>query len=313
MTVASTESEQRLQHSPEGLRRLTQIEEAQIHIYLEGKNGDRYYYAKILEETISCSNLKVDFHLSREISGPGEGKSKCLHFHEFLAEKQQLFSRLEGKRTVNCFILDKDIDELTGAIRQCFHIIYTKHYCVENHIVTESVVSDALAAAIGMDARSVSGEIGDQLAWLASCCECWKEWVALCVVAKVGACGIKNFGVQSQVNRSVDTPADEALVQVFIEELAVKLAIPTDQVMDRYKEALATFHHFQSVGQQDQLFKGKWYAAFLGEVGRRLGCSVDEKAIWAALSAQVRTAHPNQETFKTGMKHLIAICNSEAH
>jgi len=312
MTAGSLESEQRLQHSPEGLRRLTQIESAQIHIYVEGKNGDRYYYAKILADTVARSGLKAEFHLSREIPGHGEGKSKCLHFHDFLSEKRELVSTLEGKCTVNCFILDKDVDDLTGELRNCQHVIYTRHYCVENHIVTESDVADALAAAIGMDPQQLMMHIGDQTAWLAHCCERWKEWVALCIVAKVSDCRIKNFGVYSAVNRNITDPADDELVRQFIREIAHKLELSESTVTDRYLGALQVFRALQTRGEQDRLFKGKWYAAFLSELGRRLVGGVDEKAIWSALCGQVSTTHANQEIFKDRLTDLITLCSATA-
>jgi len=308
MTVAFSESDHRLQHSPEGLRRLTQIESAEIHIYVEGKTGDRYYYSKVLDETIRAHGLKVEFHLAREIAGVGEGKQRCLRYHDFLQASGNLVSKLDGKCTVNCFFLDKDIDELQGLLKDSLHIVYTSDYCVENHIVTESVLTEALAAAAGVDIQTVRAEIPDPGLWLSECYALWKEWVAICIFAHISKSGITNYKRLSQVNVPIDGPAEQGLVEQYVRSVGVKLAIDAQASQRGYDEALQIVEDHASQGLQGKLFKGKWFVTLLAQVSTKLTGSADEKMLWTALCSHVRTDHPQSNRYRAYVLGISGLC-----
>ena len=307
MTDRSIESEHRLQHSPEGLQRLSEMEDAQLHIYVEGENGDRYYYAKVLSGIFASHGMKPEFHLAREIRGNGEGKSRCLQYHDFLEAHNRLISSLDGKLTVNCFILDKDIDDLLGILRSSAHIVYTYHYCVENHIVKESNLADAVAAATGMDTATLQRLIPRQEEWLQTCCELWEEWTAICIFAHSSKCGLKNYARGSAVNVPIDQPADPQLVTQSVQQIGVRLALGDEDAYRKYEEALQVVREHRNAKEQDKVFKGKWYAALLSRVGMKatgLG-SFDEKMLWSSLCSQVAPTHLGSDHFRAAVGALI--------
>jgi hypothetical protein len=311
MTTAYSVSEGRLQHSSGGLLRLSQMQDARLRIYVEGINCDRNYYGQVLSSVAAEHNIKIAFTVSRDIGGGGEGKERCLRLHDELLQKNQLISQLDGMITISLFIVDKDIDDIEGKSTPSQHFLRTIHHSVENHIVRESDIVGALAATIGIDIPSASELIGDQMTWLRSCFDSWKEWIALCILNRLIQTGTINYKSRSQVNSRCNCPTDTNLVEIWLSRTHSASALSRAQVNLKYEQILLELDLLRAQDEHDKVFKGRWYAAFLAELGKALmgSNSFDEKALWAALLSHLDNGHPESEDFRRSVRTMLNSVN----
>jgi len=305
----------RLRWSQPASVRLAQMKKARLHIYVEGKLHDSYYYSKVLKDRLEIACLEADFHLARELDSVGQGKGRCLNFFRFLRDQNCLRSVLGGETTNHLFILDKDIDDEEGVLIDSPHIIYTAHYGVENHIIRESDLCNAIAATSSLDLKRVAKSLGNPNAWLDHCCEVWKDWVAVCILAKMSKCGIANYRMSSKINVPVLAATSPNLLSLQLDAIANKCARSTDVATEELRTLLQRVDERYLSGRHDTLFKGKWYAQFVSEFVKSITGvgSLDERALWAALAASVDSYNSGSDVFRRGLDRLLSYTVTEAN
>ena len=101
----------RLGHSYGGYLRTMQISSAELFIFVEGRQSDPYFYARICE-TVHGLGSRYAICLAEELPGGTGGKQALLNFYEYLRKRKALLSSLAGQRTASVFFLDKDIDDM---------------------------------------------------------------------------------------------------------------------------------------------------------------------------------------------------------
>jgi len=101
----------RLRHSYEGYLRSMQISSTELFIFVEGKQSDPYFYARICE-TVPGLGSRYEVCQAEQLPGDTGGKQSLLSFYDFLRKQKMLVSSLGGQRTASMFFMDKDLDDL---------------------------------------------------------------------------------------------------------------------------------------------------------------------------------------------------------
>lgn len=303
------EDESRLRWSQAAYLRSAQMKQAGLHIYVEGKDHDRYYYSKVLDNTVAAAGITPEFHLAREIRGTGEGKGRCLSFFSFLAGSDALVSKLNGETTLHLFILDKDIDDEQGLMIDSPYIIYTSHYGVENHIIHESDLHEAIAATCSMNVAAVKHSMPDRRRWLIGCCQLWQDWVALCILAKQCGSGYANYRLLSRVNMPYTAEASATLIDAQLLGIAGRCCTSVESIQEQFSLVSDHVSKVYAQGDHDKVFKGKWYGRFIAEHIRVLTGtdSTNERALWASLASLVDASDQGSKPFRDKLYTLLNV------
>ena len=111
----------------------------------------------------------------------------ALEFYDFLRARKALVSTFKGKKTIIGFLVDKDIDDILRRKRRSPHVVYTKYYDVENHIFAAGDLREAAASSASLNRQSLSTVMPNSAVWCKSKADIWRDWVKVCVLAKVHA------------------------------------------------------------------------------------------------------------------------------
>ena len=254
----------RLTHPYSAYIRALQMTRTQMLVFVEGKNGDVNYYAKICSVIAERNNVDYEIRMAEELPGATGGKTRLIEFHDFLRSKRKLITDFESKKTGVIFIVDKDVDDFKRTIKRSKHLIYTLYHSVENHIFNDGDLVQGVAAAASMDPNIVAYFIGNQRYWLENSAYRWLDWVKICVfINKYKIRGQANYGVSSRVNNPIFDPVDTvAHAQVLASIETSSGMIPADFVA-KYELVSRKVEILYTSGQHDFVFKGKWYSLFL--------------------------------------------------
>jgi hypothetical protein len=150
-------SDRLTRRSEESYLRAMQMSSAQLMVFVEGKNFDKYFYGNICQAVYT---EKYKICLAEEISlsnNQGEtksagGKKSLISWFKYLEQHSKLVNdNIEGKKQIVVFFLDKDVDDLLGKLIISPHLIYTKCYNIENHIFVEGDLNKAAAVIASHD------------------------------------------------------------------------------------------------------------------------------------------------------------------
>jgi hypothetical protein len=258
----------RLAHpSCAAFRRRMQMSNHTVFVFVEGWR-DRYFYDRICESICAARAVEYDVCCAHEFSGPTGGKLKLLDFFAYLRRVGSLVDDFKGKKTLAIFFLDKDVDDLLAASKLSEHIVYTKFYSIENHLVAHGDLVRALASAATLDERSVRGAFSSgNEAWRREAAEHWRDWIKLCLFARTRNLGHRcNYGVgSSRINDGAYARVDPQRLATYVADLRIAsglTAIGFQRVFDRLSRSVDRLF---DEGNHDLIFNGKWYQLFLAE------------------------------------------------
>lgn len=264
---------QRLLHSLTGHLRYMQMSRAVLFAFVEGKECDSYIYGQICAGI--CNQRQIGYELCKanQIPPHAGGKSALLTYHDFLRKRRALKTSLAGKDSIAVFFLDKDIDDLLGRLRRSRHTIYTRYYDVQNEIFLNGDLVRGCASAASLDPALLGPLLSDSRRWCAQAAQKWREWVVLCLVAYLKRIPHQcNYRMQSQVQCPKTGLVDLKKVTQLCAEMSLKSRLPAADFTAHHGSVSKRVAKMYSYGEQDRVFKGKWYAFLLDQdIGLLMG------------------------------------------
>lgn len=253
----------RLTHSPTGLLRSLQVSQFSLFGFVEGKDVDPFFYGGLCKAVCTGHGVRYRIVTARELRWQGDGKEPLLGFYEYLRKNGKLLSSLGKKVTACMFFLDKDVDDILRRRRRSPHVVYTEHYDVHNHLFLSGDLLQAAAAAAHTDPGELQGLPMFSATWCSNAASRWEDWVAMCVFSKMSGSGLPGYRLTSQINRPLNGPVDNALLEQRLQELTVALGWSRDRVDTEFERTRRYIHRYYVNGRQDVVFKGKWYCTIL--------------------------------------------------
>ena len=248
-----------------------QMSQAVVFAFVEGKQSDPYFYGQIC--AVVCNQRQIAYQICKanEIPPRAGGKKALLEFYDFLRKRKVLRTNLGGKDTVAVFFPDKDIDDIVRRCRRSRYVIYTQYYDVQNEIFLNGNLSQGCAAAASLDPARLAPLLSSSHSWCKKAAERWREWVVLCIIAALkGISQQCNYGVLSMVQSPVNGMIDASKLARRKADMERKSGMaPTDFAVF-HESVRRRVRRLYSSGQQDKVFKGKWYSILLDEDIKRL-------------------------------------------
>ncbi len=271
----------RLRHSAGGFARSMQLSRTVIWIFLEGP-GDRSFYSGVCRANPMVAAHAHRLVLVREVPRRrANGKRALIGLYRYLRRHGALLTALGGKPTVSVFFVDKDIDDLDRKKAKSEHVIYTKYYTVENHIVKEADLVRGLAASASLDEASVEGIVGNNnAAWMRAAATHWRRWVEFCMLVRrtKSLCGLPNFGVESRLHPDPYAALDSAQEATLVGAALARSALPAHRFDEAFRSVERKVQKYYDDDHVDEIFNGKWYLAFLVADAQRAAAGRDYNA-----------------------------------
>ncbi|MFI8448044.1 hypothetical protein [Streptomyces erythrochromogenes] len=263
------------------------MSQTEFFAFVEGVNIDGYVHGGNCDRALSPIGVGYRLSPADELPGEGGGKTRLKKYYEYLDGRSSLVTNFKGKTTVVVFFLDKDVDDQLGLLISTPHVIYTQFYDVENHVFDEGNVAEAVGAACSLPPNWCREEFGPQGAWQAAAAGLWIDWTRLCFLAKVlKVPGAVNYGRPSPLNTPSHEPADPMLAAKHEGDLrsSYRSATPDHD----WHSARSTVETAYSIGNWDNIFKGKWYAQILSsQIQANCPNRIDIKNLAASLVKHV--------------------------
>lgn len=301
---------QRLTHTNNAaFRRYMQLSSAKAFLFVEGKT-DRYVYSKISDSVLSGKDIPFQICLAQELPQNTGGKRSLLRFFNYLKRHNALIDDFKGTQKGSIFYLDKDVDDMCRRIKKSQHVVYTRHYSIENYFFSEGDLIHAVAAVALLTLSDVRHRFRRaNKDWQRSVAQNWKEWVKLCVFCSKRKIKYDcNYSVYSQVNNGPYTPLDAASYASRLAELERRSMLTSRGFKLSFGSVSRYIDKIYDDDNFDLVFKGKWYLPFLAHDASRIagGIQIAQSELLKALQV---TLNPNgvwADDFKNPLKILIA-------
>ena len=252
-----------------------QLSQVLVFAFVEGKDMDPYFFGQICAAV--CNQRQISYQICRadEILSNSGGKEALLVFYDFLRKQTGLNSNPWGKKTIAIFFLDKDIDDITRRRRRSRHVIYTRYYDVQNEIFLNGDLCQGCASAASLDPVRLASLLSDSHTWCKHAAQRWQDWVVLCIIAKIKSIRqVCNYRVHSKVQNPITGEVDAPRLEARVKEMAVRSGMALADFEALLESVKRKVRRYYSSGQQDKVFKGKWYSALLDEdINRLMGQS----------------------------------------
>jgi len=303
----------RLTHSNPAFKRYMQMSQrTSIFVFVEGFDVDPYFYGKLCEQVYGAAGHVYEIVGAWRFAQAG-GKTALVDFYHYLATTGSLLGTFQGKSSIALFLLDKDIDDLLHSTVSSDHIVYTEYYCVENYLFVHGDIVKAAAAASSMEERELSAAIGDPVTWRGRVASFWKDWVIFCVFAqKYRIPHQGNYRLSaSTVNKPLDSPSDPAEVQRLMHALEASSGMTHAKFQRSFRAVARLVNSFYARGQQERLFKGKWYFRLVESVvagtaaGRPYNSHGISNALHGAIGSTIDFSGPWAQNYKSRMEELV--------
>jgi hypothetical protein len=289
-----------------------QMSQTTLFAFVEGKQSDPFVFGMICSSVCDAKNVSYKICKASEVANTSGGKTALLSFHDYLRRRKALKSVLGAKTTHGIFFMDKDIDDLLRRRRRSQHVIYTRHYDVQNDIFLNGRLLQAVAAAASIDPAVLTPLLADARGWCRRAAELWKDWVVLCVVAAYQHINHQcNYRVISQVQCDRTGAPDPAKVAQMKTTMLAKSGADGVTFERTFRAIERRIHRMYNEGSQDRVFKGKWYASLLDQdLFRRWGqTGYDRKGfvskVTSALAASLRVDDPWAEGYKASVMQVL--------
>lgn len=264
------------------------MSEQEIFIYVEGWT-DRGFYSQLCEAVFSGSGSSYQIRTADEILGDSGGKQKLISLYNQLAANGGLTETFQGKKSRFVFILDKDLDDLARTMINSLHVIYTKHYHMENYPLRHCDFV-RLLCSVGNLTAAQARQIGPNAdTWCRAVAVRWKHWVELCVQSTLDGVNCRcRYRSPSQVNHD-DGRLNEAALEQCRRELATRSGLTPADCATRRQEIERVISELYEQDRQDAVFRGRWYAECLANtlsplVAPRLRHGLRERLFAAAMT-----------------------------
>lgn len=248
----------RLRHTRAGFMRKLQMHNKRVYAFVEGKNGDEYFYSKILNQALDKNDFMV-IRADELNGGRSGGKQILLEFFRYLDSAHMLnFNRKSIDRSC-LFFLDKDIDDILGSSVENDNIIYTAYYNLENFIYLYSDMSESLAACFSASEAKFVEVSGEN--WKQDFKNKWHDWSKMCVLSSLlgVSCGA-TFSTYSSINKDVIGRP----VKIQFAEHARRLRARASARGIKYIRVKRSMEdRLRQCISVDEYFNGKWYYIYV--------------------------------------------------
>jgi len=302
----------RLTHNFQDSLRAMQMSRNRIFVFVEGKVADPYFYGQVCHSVCGPAGLSYIINTPQQLKAEGGGKQILISFFEYLRRESALIGVFKGKSTGVLFFLDKDVDDFLRTQRRSKHVVYTKHYDVQNHIFAEGDLIKAVAASASLDYNEVLVCLSSSNQWGHEVAQQWKQWVALCLfVAKKKANCECNYRVTSRINNPIHGPIDQTAYSDHLQRVQIKLGLTDKQFKRAFGRISRLVDRIYALGQHDRVFKGTWYPLLLATTIRdRIRTrSIDSGGLETRLPSSTASTldfdAPWAEYFKQPLRNLI--------
>lgn len=303
----------RLHHSYAGHLRLMQMSTTQLYVFVEGKQCDPYFFAKICAATLD-SQVTYEVSTARQIPGDSGGKQTLLKFFSYLRSRSSLTTDLSGQKTACIFFLDKDVDDLQRRKKRSPHLVYTQHYDVQNYVFDNGDLTKGGAAAASVDPRRLEADLDDASQWCCHVATHWKDWVALCLQLLEDEIPCEaNYRVLSRVQTRLCGPTDQTALRSLTRDIARRTHIPVAELRRRLKTSTNKVDRYFRRGDHHRIFKGKWLGSILADDIDRImaGDPYDANGLSGRLPSAVAATLDFSETwtdnFRQPLRNIAAM------
>jgi hypothetical protein len=304
----------RLRHNERALIRTFQMSRLGIFVFVEGWK-DRYFYDRLCKIVCKQSPPIYQVRTSQELGAQNSGKASLIGFFSYLRRRKLLFHEFKGKKLAIVFFLDKDVDEILRLRKRSDHVVYTRYYCLENHLLKHVNLADLIAAAAGLDEASVLSAMGDQEAWMLNVASTWKDWIKLCLLGRVlnvnSRCG---YGRASQVNENSFGKPMAPLITQMLGEIHTASGLPTSQFDAAWRRIDRTVENMFARSEHDRIFKGKWYIGFMPELAKRAAAGrqfdangLEATQVFAIANKSVDPAERWAASLRAPLERIVAL------
>ncbi len=303
----------RLVHSYAGHLRSMQISSTGLFVFVEGRQCDPYFYARILD-TVPGLGMRYELCLAEQLPGGAGGKHALLSFYEYLRKQKSLVSTLAGHTTVAMFFMDKDVDDLQRKRKRSQHVVYTEHYDVHNYVFLHGDLKTGAAAAASVDPARLTPSLGHSNSWCVHAAELWRDWVALCLrMLEDGITCEANYRVLSRVQCRPSQPTDPALYATLSNEIANRAGVSLNEFNRRIAVTIRKVDAYYRKGFHHRIFKGKWFSPILAdEIDKTMtGYPYDSRGLDArlpcAIAATLDFRQPWADYFRKAIQRVVQL------
>lgn len=300
----------RLRHSYAGHLRSMQLSSTQLFVFVEGKQSDPYFYARICE-SIPQFHVSYEICMARQLPEATGGKQALVNFFSFLRQKKMLVSSLGDRKTACIFLLDKDVDDLQRRQRHSQYVVYTEHYDIENYIFMHGDLLTGAASAASVDPARLRDELSDAPRWCLRVARLWREWISLCLrlMEDVVPCEA-NYRVVSRVQARPCGPTDARRHAALIRDVARRCGLTVKIFRQRLATTSRKVDRYFARNQHHRIFKGKWFAVVLADDIDRIMAGLPYNSnglagrLTSSVSATLDFTEPWAEHFRTSIRDV---------
>jgi hypothetical protein len=282
-----------------------------VFIYVEGRELDPDFYSRLCREICVNQGLAYEIIVADRVNGVGGGKGILIRLFEYIRKKGALIDRSGAISKLVMFYLDKDTDDIFRRKRKSGHVVYTTHYCVENHLFCEGELLASIATGGSVDLDLVRNRILDPIQWRRNAAVRWRDWIVLCLTAqKLRLGGEASYQVNHDTVDARVNPANLIMCQVDLETRSGKSVGQFNRIITWARNLV---DNSISLGEHDRIFKGKWYVVFgmheLDQIALTNGpinLNGARDRLIGSLIATLRFDEPWAEHYKEPLRRAIA-------
>lgn len=250
----------RPQYSSAGMLRACQMAEENVAIFIEGIHSDPFFFCSILKETRLSSRYTI--RRANELEDENGGKKKTKSFFGFLLNKNSLITELDGKKTAIFFFLDKDIDDLAKNLIKHPHVIYSRHYNIENDIAINSNIIKAVGCACSLEEKKIPASLKSNT-WHIDAHTALKNWVLICLLIQLyNIPGHASYSSFSRIHDRSLTELPNSL-EAALDTLKKNSGMNDIQFDSAIRRIIRIRDRLLGRGKGDHIFNGKWYFNYL--------------------------------------------------
>ena len=255
----------RIKYSPNAHLRKLQMSNVSLFAFVEGKELDSNFFGQVCLKVTEPRGISYRIETATELPGGSGGKARLIAFYKYARSKSKLHSVLNGKRTILLFFIDKDIDDLRRTKCRSQHVIYTKHYDVQNYIFRHGEFIRGVSAAASIDPRELASRPLFSADWCESAARRWREWTALCLFSALFSRvnTASNYKNVSTINVPQNGPLNRDLYEARLRELQSSSGLTSTEFDVAMKRVGDMVDLHLSRRTYDRIFKGKWYSTIL--------------------------------------------------
>lgn len=243
--------------------RYMQASRHQLFAFVEGPK-DRFFYGAICSAAVSGAGISYEIATAAELPGQTGGKPALLGFYRELKVRRKLLHDFKGKSIGTVFFLDKDIDDLLGKQLRSRYLVYTECFDFEGHAFKHGSLKGSAAPAAFVEPELLDPLLADDMAWLSSAAQRWKDWVQLCLF-----CTMRNircvctFGNASRINQPPSSPTDAGRLKAHLAIVKRGSGLSSADFKRAFGGIRQLVDGLYAKSKHHRIFKGKWFPVIL--------------------------------------------------